>query len=611
MLKHNMEGDATGREGNGGVDTDEKLAVKKKQQASNSANLVENEAEIEGNDGGDVGATDGGIGGRDEEMAAGGNEHEGGTDAGIGVNEHEEMGASGNEHEGRRPYVTTFIPPNVEDMHVMDEDYNSEELVSGESNVESDGKGKPVYEREIRFVKNDSVRCRVKCKNRCNFLALVSKVGGDQTYRMKTLIPRHTCGRVFNNKNAKSVWVAKKMVDKFRRGNGVSISEIIDEVISPINGQNKWPKTNNIHVMPHIFKAGPGRPKKLRRREVDEDPNPTKLKRSHTKYTCGRCQQGGHNIRKCPMPPPVVKETDEGVHGDSAATGDNQDISAAQGVHGDSAATGDNQDISAAQGVHGDSAATGDNQDISAAQGVHGDSATTGDNQDISVAQGVHGDSAATGDNQDTSAAQGVHGDSAATGDNQDISVAQGVHGDSAATGDNQDTSAAQGVHGDSAATGDNQDISVAQGVEGSQQPSSNPQPQTNRVHTRSSSRQGAPIQGGGSDNQPRNQLKGKQKAHSHQKDLESAPKKATTKDKAYLHQRKQLHLHNRKHPHPQLQQPRNRQNRKQKLLYLRRRSTTKGEVQHLLHTSSNHNHPPNLKVKSSYQGFQTFLLLT
>ncbi|KAJ1424435.1 hypothetical protein SESBI_11625 [Sesbania bispinosa] len=104
-------------------------------------------------------------------------------------------------------------------MHVMNGDYNSEELVSGESDLDSDGEGKPRYER-----------CRVKCKHRCNFLALVSKVGGAETYRMKTLIPRHTCGRVFNNKNAKSVWVAKKMVDKFRRGTGVSISDIIDEV---------------------------------------------------------------------------------------------------------------------------------------------------------------------------------------------------------------------------------------------------------------------------------------------------------------------------------------------------------------------------------------------
>ncbi|KAJ1377974.1 Zinc finger, CCHC-type superfamily [Sesbania bispinosa] len=55
--------------------------------------------------------------------------------------------------------------------------------------------------------------------------------------------------------------------------------------------------------MPPTYKKGQGRPKKLRRREPDEDPNPTKLKRSHTKYYCGDCHQQGHNTRKCPNRP--------------------------------------------------------------------------------------------------------------------------------------------------------------------------------------------------------------------------------------------------------------------------------------------------------------------
>ncbi|KAJ1397079.1 Transposase, MuDR, plant [Sesbania bispinosa] len=60
--------------------------------------------------------------------------------------------------------------------------------------------------REVKFVKNDKVRVKLRCKQACEFLALVSKVGGSSTYRMKTLVPTHTCGRVFNNKNAKSKW---------------------------------------------------------------------------------------------------------------------------------------------------------------------------------------------------------------------------------------------------------------------------------------------------------------------------------------------------------------------------------------------------------------------
>ncbi|KAJ1399038.1 transcriptional regulator [Sesbania bispinosa] len=80
----------------------EKLLVGRGLEGSSFAHLEEEEPQVEGNDGGDG-----------EELAAGGNEEVQG------------------DVQGRRPHVTIFIPPNVEDMHVMDEDYNFEELLSG------------------------------------------------------------------------------------------------------------------------------------------------------------------------------------------------------------------------------------------------------------------------------------------------------------------------------------------------------------------------------------------------------------------------------------------------------------------------------------------------
>ncbi|RDX58521.1 hypothetical protein CR513_62156, partial [Mucuna pruriens] len=73
-------------------------------------------------------------------------------------------------------------------------------------------------------------------------------------------------------------------------------------VISSLNGQNKWPKTNDKVILLPQYKCGPGRPKKLRRREPDEDPNPTKLRRTHTTNKCNRCHQFGHNSRTCKNP---------------------------------------------------------------------------------------------------------------------------------------------------------------------------------------------------------------------------------------------------------------------------------------------------------------------
>ncbi|KAJ1437090.1 Zinc finger, CCHC-type superfamily [Sesbania bispinosa] len=113
---------------------------------------------------------------------------------------------------------------------------------------------------EIKFEKNDKIRCRVRCKQECDFLALVSKVGGSATYRVKTLVDNHTCGRVFNNKNGKSKWVAKAIADKFRYGQNVRLADIIGDI------------------------------------------------RSHTKYVCGHCKQIGHNARKCLKRPKVQTE---------------------------------------------------------------------------------------------------------------------------------------------------------------------------------------------------------------------------------------------------------------------------------------------------------------
>lgn len=73
--------------------------------------------------------------------------------------------------------------------------------------------------------------------------------------------------------------------------------------ISPINGQNKWPTMDYNTILPPLFKQGPGRPKKLRRRELDENLNPTKLKRTKTSNKCGRCHKFSHNSRSCSMPP--------------------------------------------------------------------------------------------------------------------------------------------------------------------------------------------------------------------------------------------------------------------------------------------------------------------
>ena len=42
--------------------------------------------------------------------------------------------------------------------------------------------------KEVKFVKNDHKRVRAVCKRKCGLLIMVSKVGGKQTFRVKTLV---------------------------------------------------------------------------------------------------------------------------------------------------------------------------------------------------------------------------------------------------------------------------------------------------------------------------------------------------------------------------------------------------------------------------------------
>ncbi|MCI30564.1 hypothetical protein A2U01_0051774, partial [Trifolium medium] len=46
--------------------------------------------------------------------------------------------------------------------------------------------------------------------------------------------------------------------------------ECYSEGITPINGEDMWPKTDFPDILPPAYKRGPGRPKKLRRRQPDE-----------------------------------------------------------------------------------------------------------------------------------------------------------------------------------------------------------------------------------------------------------------------------------------------------------------------------------------------------
>ncbi|XP_057795422.1 uncharacterized protein LOC131011660 [Salvia miltiorrhiza] len=70
--------------------------------------------------------------------------------------------------------------------------------------------------------------------------------------------------------------------------------------IEPLVSEEMWPTAEGHPVKPPLIRKLPGRPKKVRRRDPEEDPkNPHKLKRFGLRMTCTNCHQKGHNIKTC------------------------------------------------------------------------------------------------------------------------------------------------------------------------------------------------------------------------------------------------------------------------------------------------------------------------
>lgn len=169
----------------------------------------------------------------------------------------------------KKTKVASKGPVLLEDVQI-DGDYESDELGSSDPD-DSDREKGPKYERfrktqlcktfqfkvgvefsstkefkeaiiewtvlngyEIKFVKNDLIRCRVVCKKRekddCMFLALCSQVNGQHTYRIKTWDGDHTCLKVGENRSATSKWVSKAVVPALMSNENLRVTTIMDDM---------------------------------------------------------------------------------------------------------------------------------------------------------------------------------------------------------------------------------------------------------------------------------------------------------------------------------------------------------------------------------------------
>ncbi|XP_071726999.1 uncharacterized protein [Rutidosis leptorrhynchoides] len=85
--------------------------------------------------------------------------------------------------------------------------------------------------------------------------------------------------------------------------------------INPINGRSMWKEPTANKLLPPIIVPQAGRPKKNRRKGIDENEsmnNNGKLSRRGKSATCGNCGVYGHNKRGCPNGSQNVDQSNNG-----------------------------------------------------------------------------------------------------------------------------------------------------------------------------------------------------------------------------------------------------------------------------------------------------------
>ncbi|KAI8568527.1 hypothetical protein RHMOL_Rhmol02G0207700 [Rhododendron molle] len=69
---------------------------------------------------------------------------------------------------------------------------------------------------DLEFVKNESSRVTVQCKEKCGFRVHASWMQQERTFQVKSLHPKHNCLRTYSNHLVNSKYIAEKYIDKLR-----------------------------------------------------------------------------------------------------------------------------------------------------------------------------------------------------------------------------------------------------------------------------------------------------------------------------------------------------------------------------------------------------------
>ena len=82
----------------------------------------------------------------------------------------------------------------------------------------------------IKFVKNDLQRVRAVYQEGCKFVAHLTKVPRERSYRLRTLTLEHTCSRSYKNLRCTSSYIGKKLMKKVKKQPDIKMRDIQEVV---------------------------------------------------------------------------------------------------------------------------------------------------------------------------------------------------------------------------------------------------------------------------------------------------------------------------------------------------------------------------------------------
>jgi hypothetical protein len=89
--------------------------------------------------------------------------------------------------------------------------------------------------KDIRFKKNYQAKCIVVCRDPSRrYRVYGRKCKDEESFEIRSIQANHTCTRKHRNSTVKSLWIADKLIDKFRAQPNMPLKAILEQV------KDKW-----------------------------------------------------------------------------------------------------------------------------------------------------------------------------------------------------------------------------------------------------------------------------------------------------------------------------------------------------------------------------------